>query len=161
MRRKAPSRVRLSVSLLLRAVASALLAGSALLVEYAKGVAIRSVCGVADVMLSGLVVLLAAAPTKRTHCLHSFNAQDVGPRRYALSRTARSLTRSTSGSRPPRRATRTSRMTTMGWAACWSRQGNGTLMARAPRPVILAGAFCLVELTRLEHVTSCLQRSWT
>ncbi len=38
-----------------------------------------------------------------------------------------------------------------------ARTGNGTLMARAPRSVSLTGAFCLVELTRLELVTPCLQ----
>src|ERR1017187_2825100 len=73
MRRKVSSSVRQPASLLLRAVVAALLACSALLVEYARGAAIRSVCGVVDVMLSGLPVVLADAATKRTHCLHGFN----------------------------------------------------------------------------------------
>ncbi len=40
---------------------------------------------------------------------------------------------------------------------CWPRPANGTLMARTPRQAILAGAFCLVELSGFEPETPCLQ----
>ena len=48
-------------------------------------------------------------------------------------------------------------MMTTGRPARWSRQANGTLMARTPPSMIRIGAFWLVEPRRFELLTSCLQ----